>query len=280
MAKGAAVRYPAYTTAKANVDAIASGLSDTSCAMADDVLVEPDTNAGLLQPVAGQRFGPDGPLGGTRPGRLLPERRQRLPRPARTRHGQPRHGQLPRFAQQAECGRRLLGGHRRRLRPRRRQRLARVPPVRTRPRAHARDGQLRREHPVPPRPPRPGTQLPPRTPDRPLVSVVAAGAIWSYDEERNFNYGQSLKLEWGVQQARRHASRRWARCSPSTRCRGQKAWRNLRFPLAWAPPEANVARIVADDPNLSSDISGSRSRRPACPYWRPPSSSSAARHRC
>ena len=33
----------------------------------------------------------------------------------------------------------------------------------------------------------------------------------------------------------------------------QKAWRNLRFPLAWAPPEANVARIVADDPNLSED---------------------------
>ena len=33
----------------------------------------------------------------------------------------------------------------------------------------------------------------------------------------------------------------------------QRAWRNLRFPLAWAPPEANVARIVADDPNLSND---------------------------
>jgi arabinosyltransferase A len=33
----------------------------------------------------------------------------------------------------------------------------------------------------------------------------------------------------------------------------QLAWRNLRFPLADAPPEANVARIVADDPNLSSE---------------------------
>ena len=33
----------------------------------------------------------------------------------------------------------------------------------------------------------------------------------------------------------------------------QNAWRNLRFPLASAPPEANVARIVALDPNLSSD---------------------------
>jgi arabinosyltransferase A len=33
----------------------------------------------------------------------------------------------------------------------------------------------------------------------------------------------------------------------------QKAWRNLRFPMTSAPPEANVARIVADDPNLSDD---------------------------
>ena len=41
-------------------------------------------------------------------------------------------------------------------------------------------------------------QLPPRTPDRPLVVVAAAGAIWSYDEDGDFNYGQSLKLEWGV----------------------------------------------------------------------------------
>ena len=67
MAKGAAQRYPVYTTAKANVEALASGLSNTSCAMADDVLVEADTNAGLLQPVPGQRFGQYGPLGGENP---------------------------------------------------------------------------------------------------------------------------------------------------------------------------------------------------------------------
>jgi arabinosyltransferase A len=33
----------------------------------------------------------------------------------------------------------------------------------------------------------------------------------------------------------------------------EPAWRNLRFPLTWAPPEANVARIVAYDPNLSEE---------------------------
>ena len=94
-------------------------------------------------------------------------------------------------------------------------------------------------------------QLPPRTPDRPLVTVAAAGAIWYYEEDGSFNYGQSLKLQWGVH-----------RPDGTYQALGevqpidifpQKAWRNLRFPLAWAPPEANVARIVADDPNLSDD---------------------------
>ena len=55
-----------------------------------------------------------------------------------------------------------------------------------------------------------------------------------------------------MQQARRHLPGAGPGAAHRHRAR-QKAWRNLRFPLAWAPPEANVARIVADDPNLSSD---------------------------
>ena len=94
MVKGAAARYPNYTTAKADVDAISSGLSATSCAMADAVLVEADPSAGLLQPVPGQQFGPDGPLGGHRPAGLHPQRRQRHPASARAGHRQPRHRQL------------------------------------------------------------------------------------------------------------------------------------------------------------------------------------------
>ena len=68
MAKGFVQRYPVYTTGKANLSAGAeSGLSRTSCAMADDVLVEADTNAGTLEPVPGQTFGAYGPLGGQNP---------------------------------------------------------------------------------------------------------------------------------------------------------------------------------------------------------------------
>lgn len=30
------------------------------------------------------------------------------------------------------------------------------------------------------------------------MTVAAAGAIWYYDEEGEFHYGQSLKLQWGI----------------------------------------------------------------------------------
>ena len=94
-------------------------------------------------------------------------------------------------------------------------------------------------------------QLPPRTHDRPLVTVTAAGAIWYYEEDGSFNYGQSLKLQWGVH--RPDGSYQALGDVQPIDIFPQKAWRNLRFPLASAPPEANVARIVADDPNLSTD---------------------------
>ena len=94
-------------------------------------------------------------------------------------------------------------------------------------------------------------QLPPRTQDRPLVTVAAAGAIWYYEEDGSFNYGQSLKLQWGVH--RPDGSYQALGDVQPIDIFPQKAWRNLRFPLASAPPEANVARIVADDPNLSTD---------------------------
>jgi arabinosyltransferase A len=94
-------------------------------------------------------------------------------------------------------------------------------------------------------------ELPPRSPDRPLVTVTAAGAIWYFDEVGEFHYGQSLKLEWGVH--RPDGSYQALGQVQPIDVFAQYAWRNLRFPLDWAPPEANVARIVADDPNLSTD---------------------------
>jgi arabinosyltransferase A len=249
LAKGAVVRYPLYTTGKANLAAITSGLSKTSCAMADDVMAEPDPNAGLLQPIPGQTFGPDGPLGGLNPVGFKPEGvgEDLRSNPVVTKPGvvnSDASPNKPNAAMSDSAGTAggkgpagINGSH------------AALPfgldPARTPVMGSYGENSLAAT----------ATsswyQLPPRTPDRPLVVVSAAGAIWSYKEDGTFTYGQSLKLQWGV-----------SRPDGTTQPLGEvqpidigpePAWRNLRFPLAWAPPEANVARIVAYDPNLSSE---------------------------
>ena len=250
LAKGAVFRYPLYTITKANLAAIESGLSPNSCAMADDVLAEPDPNVGFLQPVPGQTFGPDGPLGGVGPVGFKPDGvgEDLKSDPVVSKPGVVNSDASPNKPNAAITDSAGTAGG------------PKGPP-----------GVNGSHVPLPfgldpARTPVMGSygenslaatatsawyQLPPRSPDRPLVVVSAAGAIWSYKEDGNFTYGQSLRLQWGV-----------ARPDGTTQPLGlmfpidigpDPAWRNLRFPLTWAPPEANVARIVAYDPNLSSE---------------------------
>jgi arabinosyltransferase B len=61
MLAGAIKEYPSYSNGWANLRELAGG-----CGLADDVLVEPDANSGLLAPIPGN-YGPLGPLGGTDP---------------------------------------------------------------------------------------------------------------------------------------------------------------------------------------------------------------------
>lgn len=249
LTKGAVFRYPLYTTGKANLASIAAGLSPTSCAMADDVLAEPDPNAGMLTPAPGQAFGPDGPLGGvnpvgfkpdgvgddlrsypvvTKPGVVNSDASPNKPNAAMSDSAGTAGGKGP-------AG--VNGSH------------AALPfgldPARTPVMGSYGENSLAAT----------ATsawyQLPPRTPDRPIVVVSASGAIWSYKEDGTFTYGQSLKLQWGVTRPD-GTTQPLAEVQPID-IGPEPAWRNLRFPLTWAPPEANVARIVAYDPNLSSD---------------------------
>jgi len=249
LAKGAVFRYPLYTTGKANLAAISSALSPTSCAMGDDVLTEPDPNVGLLQPAPGQTFGPDGPLGGvnpvgfkpdgvgddlrsypvvTKPGVVNSDASPNKPNAAMSDSAGTAGGKGPVGVNGSNVA--LPFG---------------LDPARTPVMGSYGENTLAAT----------ATsawyQLPPRTADRPIVVVSAAGAIWSYKEDGTFTYGQSLKLQWGI-----------SRPDGTTQPLGEvqpidigpePAWRNLRFPLTWAPPEANVARIVAYDPNLSQD---------------------------
>ena len=250
MAKGAAQRYPVYTTAKANVDALASGLSNTSCAMADDVLVEPDTNAGLLPPVPGQRFGQYGPLGGENPVAFTPNGVSDTLEPSEPVTANPgtvNSDGSPNDPTSASGMRQAPGGG---YGPEGINGSRVFLPFGLDPRRTPVMGSYG-ENTVAAKATSAWYQLPPRTPDRPLVTVAAAGAIWYYDEEGGFNYGQHLKLQWGVH--RPDGSFQALGQVEPIDIFAQKAWRNLRFPLAWAPPEANVTRIVADDPNLSED---------------------------
>jgi arabinosyltransferase A len=249
LAKGAAFRYPLYTTAKANLAALESGLSPKSCAMADDVLTESDPNVGLLQPIPGQTFGPDGPLGGinpvgfkpngvgddlrsypvvTKPGVVNSDASPNKPNAAMSDSAGTAGGKGPVGVNGSNVA--LPFG---------------LDPART-PVMGSYD-----ENTLAATATSSWYQLPPRTTDRPLVVVSASGAIWSYKEDGTFTYGQSLKLQWGISHPD-GTTQPLGEVQPIDNG-PEPAWRNLRFPLTWAPPEANVARIVAYDPNLSSD---------------------------
>ncbi|HZC92193.1 MAG TPA: arabinosyltransferase domain-containing protein [Mycobacterium sp.] len=249
LAKGAVLRYPLYTTGKANFAAIASGLSPNSCAMADDVLAEPDPNTGMLQPVPGQEYGPAGPLGGinpvgftpqgvgddlqsdpvvTKPGVVNSDASPNKPNASITDSAGTAGGKGPTGVNGSQAA--LPFG----LDP------ARTPVMGS----YGENSRAATATSA-------WYQMPPRTPDRPLLVVAAAGAIWSYKEDGDFMYGQSLRLQWGA--AKPDGSVQPLGLMFPIDIGPQPAWRNLRFPLSWAPPEANVARIVAYDPNLSED---------------------------
>jgi arabinosyltransferase A len=251
MMKGAAARYPQYTTAKADIDALASGLSSTSCAMADAVLVETDPNAGLLQPVSGQQFGPTGPLGGTDPQGFTPNGVSDSLLPPEPVTANPGTVNSPGSPDKPNVGIGFSAGTGGGYGPPGVNGSRVFLPFGLDPARTPVMGSYN-ENTAAARATSAWYELPPRTPDRPLVTVAAAGAIWSTDEEGDFNYGQSLKLQWGVRNPD-GSFRELASVQPIDPLVPQRAWRNLRFPLAWAPPEANVARIVADDPNLSTD---------------------------
>ena len=253
MAKGAVGRYPAYTTARANLDALKSGLSASSCAMADDVLAEPDPNAGLLEPVDGQKHGPLGPLGGTapvgftpnavnddlsslaviaKPGVVNADASPNKPSASESNAAGTAGGRIAPDDPAGVNGSRValpfgldpartpvLGSYK--------QQVA----------AHATSVWYR---------------LPPPADDRAaIVAVAAAGAIWSHNEDGTLDYGQPLRLEWGVTEPD-GAVRPAGQVEPID-IGPQNSWRNLRFPLAWAPPGTDAVRIVANDPNLSTD---------------------------
>ncbi len=231
MLAGAVRQYPTYSNAWANLRAFTGG-----CGLADDVLVEPDANAGFLTPLPGD-YGPLGPLGGTNPVGFTPS-------------GVPEHIvaesiRLPysvpgtdydwdRTVKLASPG---VNG-------------STVPlpygldPQRVPLAASFADG-----------PQQQATlasawyQLPPADDGHPLVVVTAAGTIAGNSVANNHTDGQAVELEY-------------ARVGPD----GQPvpagrlvpydlgpipSWRNLRYPRASIPADATLVRVIAEDKSLS-----------------------------
>ena len=182
MAKGAVQRYPVYTTGKANAAALTSGLSETSCAMADDVLVEADTNAGLLQPVPGQRFGEYGPLGGADPVGFTPNGVSDTLEPAEPFVANPGTVNSDGSPNKPNAGVAYAAGTGGGYGPEGVNGSRVFLPFGLDPKRTPVMGSYD-ENTVAAKATSAWYQLPPRTADRPLVTVAAAGAIWYYDEE-------------------------------------------------------------------------------------------------
>ena len=231
MAVGVVRQYPTYSNGWANVRAFVGG-----CGLADDVLVEPDSNDGFLQPLPGD-WGPLGPLGGTGPvgfspngipDRIIAEAiRLNNPQPG-TDYDWNRPIRLTRPGVNGSTVPLPYG-----LDP------ARVPVAGTYSEGAQEDSRLASAW----------YELPPADNAHPLVVISAAGTIAGTSVADGFTSGQTVDLEY----ARRGpdgALVAAGRVSPYD-IGPQPSWRNLRYPREQIPADAVAVRVIAEDLSLS-----------------------------
>ncbi|MCX6468771.1 MAG: arabinosyltransferase domain-containing protein [Corynebacteriales bacterium] len=245
-AKAAVARGSEYTVVGANLRA----LGGNTCAMADDVLVERDANAGTLVPADGgsasAALAGTGSVGFT-PNGVAPDL---SPEPTQSRPGQMNvagtiqnaftvTGGLP--GTLGGNGPRTVNGS-----------TAALPfgldPSRTpvlgsygydSGRASLTSSWYR---------------LPQRG-STPLIVISAAGAIASVDVDGVAEFGRSLRVQFGISSPTGEFTQIGAPFMPIDPGPEppNRPWRNLRIPTEAIPPRAQVMRIVADDDNLTAD---------------------------
>jgi arabinosyltransferase B len=231
MVVGVVRQYPTYSNTAANLRAFVGG-----CGLADDVLVEPDSNNGYLRPVAGD-YGPLGPLGGVNPVGFtpngVPERivaeaiRMTLPQP----------GTDYDWDQPTKLGRPGING-------------STVPlpygldPARTPLAGSYVEGPQQQS-----RLTSAWYELPPPDGGHPLVVITAAGTISGNSVFNGHTKGQTVELEF----ARRGPD---GALVPGGRLVPYDlgpipSWRNLRFARSQMPTDAAAVRVVAEDLSLT-----------------------------
>ncbi|MGV9709684.1 arabinosyltransferase domain-containing protein [Gordonia sp. NPDC003424] len=232
-AKAAVVRSDTYTTASANLRALAGH----TCGMADQVLVEDDPNRGALQPIGtndrnaalrgeSTGFTPDGVAGDLTPdatslGAGTINTSGDLSRPFVVSGGPPGTlgGVLP-FGLDATTTP-VLG-------------------------SYGHDNGTAEL-----------TSMPYRLPDRSsskLLVITAAGPVFSVDEDGVVTPGRSLKVQFGRDEngTFTEIGAPYIPIDPGPD-RPNRPWRNLRIPMADVPADATAMRIVATDDNLAPD---------------------------
>ena len=231
MTAGVVRQYPTYSNAVANLRALSGG-----CGLADDVLVEPDANAGFMTPMAGD-YGPLGPLGGSKPIGFTPNGVPEHIVAEAIRVLNPTPGIDYDWEAPVSLDKSGVNGS-------------------TVPLPYGLDPQ---------RVPLAGSyvdtaqqeslltsawyQLPPADADHPLVVVTAAGTIAGNSVLNGDTDGQIVELEYGTAGPDR-APVPAGRVQPYD-LGPAPSWRNLRYPRSQIPSDATAVRVVAEDRSLS-----------------------------
>ncbi|MGH3577971.1 MAG: arabinosyltransferase C-terminal domain-containing protein, partial [Mycobacterium sp.] len=236
MVAGVVRQYPTYSNGWANLRAFTGG-----CGLADDVLVEPDTNAGFMPPLAGD-YGSLGPLGGVNPVGFTP-------------NGVPEHtvAEAIRMVNPPQPGTDYDWD---------------APTMRKTPGINGSTVPL--PYGLDPKQvPVAGSyttgpqqqsilksawyQLPRPDDGHPLVVVTAAGKIAGNSVLHGHTDGQTVVLEY-ARPGPGGDLIPGGRLVPDDLFGEQpKAWRNLRFPRARIPADATAVRLVAEDLSLTPE---------------------------
>ncbi len=231
MVAGIVRQYPTYSNAWANLRAFTGG-----CGLADDVLVEPDTNDGFLTPLPGN-YGPLGTLGGVGPVGFtpngVPEKivaetiRMNLPMPG-TDYDWDAPTKLKTAGVNGSTVPLPYG-----LDP------ARVPLAGTYVEGPQQQSRLTSAW----------YQLPRPDDAHPLVVITAAGTITGDSVFNGRSEGQKVELEY-ARPGPDGAPVPAGRLVPYD-LGPVPSWRNLRFPRAQIPADAVAVRVVAEDLSLT-----------------------------
>jgi arabinosyltransferase B len=235
MAIGVVRQYPTYSNGWANLRAFTGG-----CGLADDVLVEPDTNAGFMAPLPGD-YGPLGPLGGVNPVGFTPSGvpEHTVAEALRMTPEQPGTD----YDWDAPIREKTPGINGSRVPLPYGLDPARVPVAGSYTTGPQQQSTLKSAW----------YQLPRPDDGHPLVVVTAAGKIAGNSVLHGHTDGQRVVLEYGKPGPGGQLMPGGRLVPDDLYGEQPKAWRNLRFPRADIPADATAVRVVADDLSLTPE---------------------------